>query len=71
MRAYFLLSGPRGTELEARDIPKPEASAGKLVVRVRYGPLELDVEPGEHRALSPDEVARLQRAAARTTRKPA
>ena len=35
MRAYFLLSGPRGTELEARDVPKPEASAGKLVVRVR------------------------------------
>jgi NADPH:quinone reductase-like Zn-dependent oxidoreductase len=35
MRAYFLQSGPRGTELEAREIPKPEPTAGKLLVRVR------------------------------------
>jgi NADPH:quinone reductase len=34
MRAYFLHSGPRGTELEARDVAKPDAPAGKLVVRV-------------------------------------
>jgi 23S rRNA pseudouridine2605 synthase len=30
--------------------------------RVRYGPLELDVEPGRHRRLRPDEVARLKAA---------
>lgn len=31
--------------------------------RVRYGPLELDVPPGEYRRLSPQEVARLKSAA--------
>lgn len=35
--------------------------------RVRYGPLLLDVPPGEHRRLTPQEVARLQ-AAARLTK---
>lgn len=35
------------------------------IKRVRYGPLVLDVPPGEHRRLTPQEVARLK-AAART-----
>ena len=31
------------------------------IKRIRYGPLELDVEPGQFRALSPAEVKRLQK----------
>jgi 23S rRNA pseudouridine2605 synthase len=31
------------------------------IKRVRYGPLELDVEPGKWRYLTPEEVARLKR----------
>jgi 23S rRNA pseudouridine2605 synthase len=38
------------------------------IKRVRYGPLELDVHPGEFRRLSPDEVARLK-AATKISRK--
>jgi 23S rRNA pseudouridine2605 synthase len=30
------------------------------IKRVRYGPLELDVHPGEYRRLTADEVKRLQ-----------
>jgi 23S rRNA pseudouridine2605 synthase len=30
------------------------------IKRVRYGPLELDVEPGEYRPLTPTEVAKLK-----------
>ena len=30
------------------------------IKRIRYGPLELDVEPGRHRFLSPAEVAKLR-----------
>lgn len=30
------------------------------IKRVRYGPLELDLEPGEYRALTPTEVAKLK-----------
>jgi 23S rRNA pseudouridine2605 synthase len=30
------------------------------IKRVRYGPLELDVHPGEFRRLSPAEVTRLK-----------
>lgn len=30
--------------------------------RVRYGPLELDIEPGKFRSLQPGEIARLKRA---------
>jgi 23S rRNA pseudouridine2605 synthase len=37
------------------------------IKRVRYGPLELDVHPGEFRRLTPHEVARL-RASAKTPR---
>ena len=33
------------------------------IKRVRYGPLELDVHPGEFRRLSPEEVSRLKAAA--------
>jgi 23S rRNA pseudouridine2605 synthase len=33
------------------------------IKRVRYGPLELDVHPGEYRHLTPQEVARLRAAA--------
>jgi len=33
------------------------------IKRVRYGPLELDVHPGEFRRLTPQEVARLKSAA--------
>jgi 23S rRNA pseudouridine2605 synthase len=33
------------------------------IKRVRYGPLQLDVAPGEYRRLQPDEVRRLQAAA--------
>ncbi len=32
------------------------------IKRVRYGPLELDVEPGKFRPLSPGEIARLKSA---------
>ena len=31
--------------------------------RIKYGPLELDLEPGQHRQLEPAEVERLRRAA--------
>lgn len=34
------------------------------IKRVKYGPLELDVAPGEYRRLHPEEVRRLQAAAA-------
>jgi len=37
------------------------------IKRVRYGPLELDVPPGEFRALTPREVQELKRAASRTS----
>jgi 23S rRNA pseudouridine2605 synthase len=33
------------------------------IKRVKYGPLELDVAPGEYRKLQPEEVKRLQSAA--------
>lgn len=39
------------------------------IKRVRYGPLELDVEPGEHRTLAPIEVAKLKFAARANDRK--
>ena len=35
------------------------------IKRVRYGPLELDVEPGHFRPLTPAEVSRLRAAARR------
>jgi NADPH:quinone reductase len=35
MRAYFIQSGSDRTTLELRDVPQPEASSGKLLVRVR------------------------------------
>ena len=40
------------------------------IKRVRYGPLELDVEPGEHRILTPVEVAKLKFAARPKERMP-
>lgn len=39
------------------------------IKRVRYGPLELDVAPGEYRRLQPAEVERLQTAAGNLSRK--
>ena len=39
------------------------------IKRVRYGPLELDVAPGEYRRLEPEEVGKLQAAAANPRRK--
>ena len=39
------------------------------IKRVRYGPLELDVAPGEYRRLQPAEVERLQAAAGNLLRK--
>ena len=36
------------------------------IKRVRYGPLTLDVPPGEFRRLTPDEVRKLQSAAGNT-----
>jgi 23S rRNA pseudouridine2605 synthase len=41
------------------------------IKRVRYGPLELDLEPGEVRALKPVEVARLRAAVAGRRPRPA
>ena len=38
------------------------------IKRVKYGPLELDVAPGEYRRLEPEEVKRLQSAAANPVR---
>jgi NADPH2:quinone reductase len=35
MRAYFIESGPHATRLESREVPKPEATPGKVLVRVR------------------------------------
>lgn len=40
------------------------------IKRVKYGPLTLDVEPGESRALSPEEVARLHKSVRQRTSKP-
>jgi 23S rRNA pseudouridine2605 synthase len=39
------------------------------IKRVRYGPLELDVHPGEYRRLTAEEVKRLK-SAGRGQRKP-
>lgn len=41
------------------------------IKRVRYGPLTLDVPPGEFRALAPKEVASLQRSGSSRARAPA
>ena len=38
------------------------------IKRVKYGPLELDVVPGEYRRLEPEEVRKLQAAAANPRR---
>ena len=35
MRAYFIESGANGTRLELREVPQPQASEGKVLVRVR------------------------------------
>jgi NADPH:quinone reductase-like Zn-dependent oxidoreductase len=35
MRAYFIESGSAATKLELREVPKPEAASGKVLVRVR------------------------------------
>ncbi|MGE5724976.1 MAG: rRNA pseudouridine synthase, partial [Acidobacteriota bacterium] len=39
------------------------------IKRVRYGPLELDVAPGQYRRLEPEEVRQLQAAAGNPARK--
>jgi 23S rRNA pseudouridine2605 synthase len=50
-----------------REIRKMFEEVGHHVEKIRrvgYGPLVLDVEPGRHRELTPEEVAQLRRAAA-------
>ena len=39
MKAYFIQSGPQGTTLELREVPKPQPAAGQLLVRVRAASL--------------------------------
>ena len=39
MRAYFLQSDSKGTTLEQRDVPTPQAGPGQLLVRVRAASL--------------------------------
>jgi 23S rRNA pseudouridine2605 synthase len=39
------------------------------IKRIRYGPLELDVPPGEFRRLRPDEVAKLAQSGAQPKKK--
>src|SRR5438045_5676150 len=39
MKAYFVQSTDRGTGLDLREIPQPQAAAGKLLVRVRAASL--------------------------------
>ena len=54
------------TEGRNREIRKMFEEVGHFVEKIRrvgYGPLVLDVEPGEVRELTPDEVLALQRAA--------
>ena len=54
------------TEGRNREIRKMFEEVGHFVEKIRrvgYGPLVLDVEPGEVRELNPDEVLQLQRAA--------
>jgi 23S rRNA pseudouridine2605 synthase len=54
------------TEGRNREIRKMFEEVGHFVEKIRrvgYGPLVLDVEPGEVRELNPDEVLALQRAA--------
>jgi 23S rRNA pseudouridine2605 synthase len=49
-----------------REIRKMFEEIGHHVEKIRrvgYGPLVLDVEPGRHRELTPEEVAQLRRAA--------
>jgi len=54
------------TEGRNREIRKMFEEIGHHVEKIRrvgYGPLVLDVEPGRHRPLTPEEVAQLHRAA--------
>ena len=54
------------TEGRNREIRKMFEEVGHFVEKIRrvgFGPLVLDVEPGEVRELNPDEVLALQRAA--------
>ena len=54
------------TEGRNREIRKMFEEVGHFVEKIRrvgYGPLVLDLEPGEVRELTPDEVLALQRAA--------
>ncbi len=54
------------TEGRNREIRKMFEEVGHFVEKIRrvgYGPLVLDVEPGEVRELTPEEVLQLQRAA--------
>lgn len=39
MRAYYIIDGPGGTSLEARDVPTPEPGPRQLLVRVRASAL--------------------------------
>src|SRR5438093_7507405 len=39
MKAYFIQTTERGTALEQREVPQPQATAGKLLVRVRAASL--------------------------------
>src|SRR6201994_2488377 len=61
------------TEGKNREIRKMFEEVGHFVEKVRrvgFGPLVLDVPPGETRELSEDEVTQLKRAAHRTARRP-
>src|SRR5437763_13624482 len=39
MKAYFIQTTERSTALEQREVPQPQATAGKLLVRVRAASL--------------------------------
>src|SRR2546430_4094866 len=39
MKAYFVQSTDRGTGLDLREVPQPQAAPGKLLVRVRAASL--------------------------------
>ena len=60
---WYELTLVQGRNRQSRRMFEEIGHHVEKIKRVRYGPLELDVPPGELRRLTPKEVARLKSAA--------